>query len=461
MNQLHAPSVIERLPVDALVPYARNSRTHSPEQVAQVAASIREFGFTNPVLIDAEGGIIAGHGRVMAARSIGLEEVPCIRLSHLSEAQRRAYVIADNKLALNAGWDEDLLALELKELGEMDFDMRLTGFAGDEIDELLASAAAVKTGGTDPDAAPPPREDITATREGDVWIIGRHRLICGDCTKPETFSRLLGGKKVDICWTDPPYNVAYENDAGSIANDDMGDSEFLEFLRAVFVQIHATMKPGAAIYVAHADAGETGLSFRRAFIDAGFKLAACLIWRKDSLVMGRADYHWIHEPILYGWRLGAGHKWYGGRKQSSVNELGSAGSPFVKLPDGKWQITIGEESMIVAGDATVEYVEHSIIRELRPKRNDVHPTMKPVALIERQLRNNAKAGAIVLDAFGGSGSTLIAAERLGMNARLSELSPVYCDVIVRRWQEFTGGGGNAGRRRAHVRRDRGGARRVA
>lgn len=461
MNQLHAPSVIERLPVDTLVPYARNSRTHSPEQVAQVAASIREFGFTNPVLIDAEGGIIAGHGRVMAARSIGLEEVPCIRLSHLSEAQRRAYVIADNKLALNAGWDEDLLALELKELGEMDFDMRLTGFAGDEIDELLASAAAVKTGGTDPDAAPPPREDITATREGDVWVIGRHRLICGDCTKPETFARLLSGKKVDICWTDPPYNVAYENDAGSIANDDMGDAEFLGFLRAVFVQIHATMKPGAAIYVAHADAGETGLSFRRAFLDAGFKLAACLIWRKDSLVMGRADYHWIHEPILYGWRLGAGHKWYGGRKQSSVNELGSAGSPFVKLPDGKWQITIGEESMIVAGDATVEYVEHSIIRELRPKRNDVHPTMKPVALIERQLRNNAKAGAIVLDAFGGSGSTLIAAERLGMNARLSELSPVYCDVIVRRWQEFTGGGGNARRRRAHVRRDRGGARRVA
>lgn len=273
---------------------------------------------------------------------------------------------------------------------------------------------------------------------GDVWQLGRHRVLCGDCTAAGSMSALLKGEQVDVVWTDPPYNVAYSNAAGAIANDDLPDAEFLEFLRRTFAALHRVMRPGAAIYVAHADMGETGISFRRAFLDAGFKLAACLVWRKDSMVLGRSDYQWIHEPILYGWKLGAGHKWYGGRKQVSVSDLGTSGSPFVRREDGRWQITIGEETMIVAGDATVEYVEHSLIRELRPKRNDVHPTMKPVALIERQIRNNAKAGAIVLDAFGGSGSTLMACERVGMAARLSEISPQYSDVIVRRWQEYTG-----------------------
>jgi DNA modification methylase len=439
MNAPRLPSEIEHLPIEQLIPYARNSRTHSEQQVAQVAASIREFGFTNPVLIDAEGVIVAGHGRVMASRSLGLPVVPCIRLGHLTEAQRRAYVIADNKLAENAGWDETMLALELKELDEMDFALELTGFGGDEIDQLLASMSATKQGNTDPDAAPPvPAKADAVTRTGDVWQLGRHRVVCGDSTDPNNLARLLRGAKVDVCWTDPPYNVAYENAAGSIANDDMSDADFLEFLRRVFRAAFAVMKPGAAIYVAHADAGETGISFRRAFLDAGFKLAACLIWRKDALVLGRSDYQWIHEPILYGWRPGAAHKWFGGRAQTSVTDLGSSGSPFVRLPDGKWQVTIGEEVMVVAGDATVEYVEHSVLREAKPKRNDVHPTMKPVALIERQLRNNAKPGAVVLDLFGGSGSTLIAAEQLGMSAHLSELSPSYTDVIVRRWQEFTG-----------------------
>lgn len=438
MNAPVIPSAIEQLPVDELVPYARNSRTHSPDQVAQIAASIREFGFTNPVLVDEAGTIIAGHGRVMASRELGLSTVPCIRLSHLSPSQRRAYVIADNKLALNAGWDEAMLAAELQALQDDGFSVLLTGFGDDEIGQLLAQVPVADGGNAaDPDAVPVPSGGAVS-RVGDVWTLGRHRVMCGDCTKPGTLATLMRGEQAHAVWTDPPYNVAYSNAAGDIANDDLPDAQFLEFLRAVFKALHGAMRPGAAIYVAHADMGETGVSFRRAFLDAGFKLAACLVWRKDCMVLGRSDYQWIHEPILYGWKLGAGHKWYGGRKQVSVNDLGASGSPFLRREDGRWQITMGEETMIVAGDATVEFVEHSVIRELRPKRNDVHPTMKPVALIERQLRNNAKAGAIVLDAFGGSGSTLIACERLGMCARLTELSPIYCDVIVRRWQEYTG-----------------------
>jgi DNA modification methylase len=438
MTTLHLPDRIEHLALDALMPYARNSRTHSEQQVAQVAASMREFGFTNPVLIDDAGGIIAGHGRVMAARSLGLAQVPCIRLGHLTEAQRRAYVIADNKLAENAGWDNDMLALELRELGDMDFDMELTGFGNDEIAQLLAAATAMPTGGTDPDAVPPVQPK-PVTRAGDVWRLGRHRIVCGDSTLPDTYVRLLQGELVDAVWTDPPYNVAYETKAGKIANDNLGDSAFREFLMAAFKAIAGSMKPGAAIYVAHADT--EGTNFRSAFSAAGLKLSGVVIWRKDALVLGRSDYQWIHEPILYGWKPGAAHKWFGGRAQTTVTNIGSNESPFVRLPDGRWQITIGEEVMIVDGNATVDYVEHSVMRELRPKRNDVHPTMKPVALIARMLKNNAKAGAIVLDAFGGSGSTLMAAETLGMAARLVELSPVYADVIVRRWQEYTGGEG--------------------
>jgi DNA modification methylase len=435
MNALHLPDRIEHLAVDALVPYARNSRTHSDTQVAQVAASIQEFGFTNPVLIDDEGGIIAGHGRVMAAKRLGLAHVPCIRLSHLSEVQRRAYVIADNRLALSAGWDEDMLALELRELGELDFNLELTGFGDDEIAQLMAAATATPTGNSDPDAAPPPPVH-PVSRTGDVWQLGRHKVICGDSTAADNYARLLGAERVDIVWTDPPYNVAYETKAGKIANDNLGDAAFGEFLLAAFRPAVAVMKAGAAIYVAHADT--EGLNFRRAFTGAGLKLSGVVVWRKDALVLGRSDYQWIHEPILYGWKPGAAHRWFGGRAQTTVNDLGTSGSPFVRLPDGRWQITIGEEVLIVAGEATVDYVEHSVMRELRPKRNDVHPTMKPVALITRMLKNNAKPGALVLDPFGGSGSTLMAAETLGMAARLIELSPVYVDVIVRRWCEFTG-----------------------
>jgi DNA modification methylase len=432
------PAALERLPIESLLPYARNSRTHSDAQVAQLVASIREFGFTNPVLVQDDGTIVAGHGRVMAAKQLGLSDVPVIRLSHLSEAQARAYVIADNKLALNAGWDNDVLAAEVKALEALGFGHELMGFSDDEFGELFAdSSVQLPVGEGDPDSVPQTPLD-PVSRPGDVWVLGRHRLLCGDSTDSSAYAAVMQGGAADVVWTDPPYNVAYEGVAGAIKNDDMSDADFLVFLQRAFGSVASVMRKGASIYVAHADAGSIGIAFRSAFLGAGLKLAQCLIWRKDAMVLGRSDYQWIHEPILYGWKIGAGHKFYGGRKQVSVNDLGSTGSPFVRRSDGRWQITIGEETMIVEGEATVEYVEHSLLREARPKRNDVHPTMKPVALISRMLRNSAKPGATVLDPFGGSGSTLMAAEQLGMCARLIELDPKFVDVIAKRWAEFTG-----------------------
>lgn len=385
---------IESLALDALIPYARNSRTHSDAQVAQIAASIKEFGFTNPVLIDSDSGIIAGHGRVMAARKLGLGEVPCIRLGHLSEAQKRAYVIADNKLALNAGWDVEMLKVEFDALKEMDFDLALTGFDLSEIDEMLPQE--VEEGLTDPDEAPAVAEN-PVSKLGDVWVMGKHRLMCGDSTSIEALEQLCAGQLVDMWLTDPPYNVAYEGktkDALTIKNDAMEDSQFRQFLRDAYTAADAVMKPGAVFYIWHADS--EGYNFRGAAMDAGWKVRQCLIWRKSAMVMGRQDYHWKHEPCLYGWKDGAGHLWASDRKQTTILEFD------------------------------------------KPLRNGEHPTMKPVALFEYQMLNNTKGGDIVLDSFGGSGTTLIAAEKNGRHARLMELDPKYCDVIVKRWQAFTG-----------------------
>lgn len=437
---------IEDLPTAALVPYARNARTHSADQVAQIAASIREFGFTNPVLIDAQGGIVAGHGRVLAAQSLGVGSVPCLRVDWLTEAQKRAYILADNQLALQAGWDDELLAGELRQLQAEGFDLTLTGFAGDELAGRLFVQPETKT---DPDDAPPV-ETVVHSRSGDIWALDGHRVMCGDSTSAPDMAALVGANKGDVCWTDPPYNVAYGgkaemlNDYGGkghrntqrILNDDMSDADFKRFLLGFFAATASVMKAGAAIYVAHAETERA--NFTQAFLSSGFKLSGVIIWRKDCMVLGRSDYQWIHEPILYGWLRGGAHRFYGGRAQTTVNDLGSAGSPFVKRVDGRWQITIGEETLIVDGEARVEWVADSIMKEFKPRRNDSHPTMKPVALIERMLKNSAKPGAIVLDPFGGSGSTLMAAERLGMSARLMELSPNYVDVIVRRWQQYTG-----------------------
>jgi DNA modification methylase len=434
MAEVKLSDTVELVPLQHLVPYAKNSRTHSEQQVAQIAASMREYGFTNPVLIDRDGGIIAGHGRVMAAKSLALTEVPCIRLGHLSEAQRRAYVIADNKLALNAGWDEAVLRSELDALRQQNYDIDLLGFSDDELDAIFEPE--VQDAGPDPDAAPDLPDEATS-KLGDVWVLGPHRVTCGDSTSITVWDALMRGELADAVWTDPPYNVAYESKlAGKIKNDDMGDAEFLGLLRGAFTCLFSVMKPGAAMYVAHADT--EGLNFRRAFRESGFKLSGCLIWKKNALVLGRSDYQWIHEPILYGWKPGSKHRWFGGRKQVTVQDMGDS-SPFVKQDDGRWAIKVGDQTLIVSGDALVSGPEpSSVMNHDKPQRSGEHPTMKPVALIERMLRYSARSGDVVVDAFGGSGSTLMAAERLGMVARLVELDPKFVDVIVRRWQDYSG-----------------------
>ena len=381
-------------PVQDLIPYARNSRTHSDAQVAQIAASIREFGWTNPILLDGENGIIAGHGRLLAAQKLGETQVPTIELSHMSEAQKRAYVIADNRLALNAGWDNAMLAAEFDDLKDAGFDLELTGFTLDEIEALKPEE--VTEGLTDEDEAPPiPVEP--KTKPGDIYILGKHRLMCGDSTSIDHLERLCAGQLVDMWLTDPPYNVAYEGktkDALTIKNDSMCDDQFRQFLRDAYVAADTVMKPGAVFYIWHADS--EGYNFRGAAQDAGWKVRQCLIWKKSTMVMGRQDYHWKHEPCLYGWKEGAGHLWSADRKQTTILEFD------------------------------------------KPSRNGEHPTMKPVALFEYQMLNNTKGGDIILDSFGGSETTLISAEKNGRIARIMELDPKYCDVIVKRWEDFTG-----------------------
>ena len=388
-------SQVEKITIEKLIPYARNARTHDDAQVSQIAASIKEFGFNNPILIADDYSIIAGHGRLAAARKLGLAEVPVIRLSHLSDTQRKAYVLADNRLALNAGWDNDLLKLELEELKSVDVDLEMLGFSKDELDGLL-NALEPTEGLTDEDAVPePPPEPIT--KPGDIWILGKHRLMCGDSTSIEHLERLCNGRQVDMWLTDPPYNVAYEGktkDALTIKNDSMSDDTFRQFLRDAYTAADAVMKSGAVFYIWHADS--EGYNFRGAAQDAGWKVRQCLIWKKSTMVMGRQDYHWKHEPCLYGWKEGAGHLWAADRKQTTILEFD------------------------------------------KPSRNGEHLTMKPVALFEYQMLNNTKGGDIVLDSFGGSGTTLVAAQKNGRVAYLMELDPKYCDVIVKRWEEFTG-----------------------
>lgn len=385
---------IVQKPVDKLIPYINNSRTHSDEQVAQIAASIKEFGWTNPILVDGENGIIAGHGRLMAARKLGYTEVPTIELKDLTETQRKAYIIADNRLALNAGWDNEMLTIELNDLLADGFALEMLGFDPKELDALLEPE--VLEGLTDEDAVPDV-PDEPKTKLGDIYQLGNHRLMCGDSTSIDSVTKLTSGGGVDMLLTDPPYNVAYEGSTKeklTIKNDNMANDQFCQFLRDAFVTADLVMKAGAVFYIWHADS--EGLNFRGACVDAGWTVRQCLIWKKSSLVMGRQDYHWKHEPCLYGWKDGAGHLWAADRKQTTILEFD------------------------------------------KPSRNGEHPTMKPVALFEYQMLNNTKCGDIVLDLFGGSGTTLLAAEKHGRHARLMELDPKYCDVIVKRWEDFTG-----------------------
>lgn len=426
-------------PVESLAPYARNARTHPEWQIAQIAASIAEFGFCNPILVGGDGVIIAGHGRLMAAQQLGLEHVPVIELGHLTESQRRALVIADNRIAENAGWDEELLRSELAALQAEGFDLDVVGFSEAELDELLAGAdldGALPASLGDPDHVPEkPAEPVT--REGDVWVLGKHRVICGDSTSREVLEALCGSDLVHACWTDPPYNVDYEGSAGKIANDNMSATDFRRFLVGAFAAAFAVMRKGAAIYVAHADLNGTSGTFIAALKDARFHIQNCLIWVKPSLVLGRCDYQSRHEPILYGWKPGASHRWFGGRAQTTVSE--AAGEPVRVMPDGTVQVDVGDQTIVIKGeDLSLEVADGSVIRIDKPARNAEHPTMKPVALIERQLENSTRPGDLVLDPFGGSGSTLIACHAMRRYARLVELDPKFCDVIVRRWQEFTG-----------------------
>mgnify|MGYP000979015258 CR=1 FL=1 len=386
-------------PVEELIPFARNARTHSDEQVAQIAASIAEFGWTNPILAGADGIVIAGHARLLAARKLRMTEVPVIVLDHLTETQRRALVLADNRLALNAGWDEEMLRVELEALQEDGFDLDIVGFSDDELADLLADPETEPAAGlTDEDAVPEVPE-AAITVPGDVWILGEHRLLCGDATQMADIEKVVDGGLVDMVWTDPPYGVNYgssmkdtlRNKHRKIANDNLGE-RFGPFLHDACINMLAVTK--GAIYICMSSSELHTL--HQAFTEAGGHWSTFIIWAKNTFTMGRADYQRQYEPMLYGWKEGTDHYWCGARDQGDVW--------FVK----------------------------------KPVRNDLHPTCKPVELIERALHNSSKTRDTVLDLFGGSGSTLVACERTGRQARLIELEPTYCDVIVRRWQEHTG-----------------------
>ena len=392
------PRKIELWPVERLIPYARNARTHSDDQVAQIAASIMQFGFTNPILVDSADGIVAGHGRLLAARQLGLQQVPVIVLGHLSEIERRAYVLADNKIALNAGWNDEMLRLELEQLKDADFDLDLVGFSEEEFEALLVVTEPAVEGKTDEDAVPEVQVEVV-TQPGDVWIMGDHRLLCGDSTQIDAVEKVLAGGLADMTFTDPPFNVNYgatmkdklRGKKRTILNDNLGEA-FGGFLRDACANILTVTK--GAIYICMSSSELHTLY--RAFTESGGHWSTFVIWAKNTFTMGRADYQRQYEPMLYGWREGSDHYWCGARDQGDVW--------FVK----------------------------------KPVVNDLHPTMKPVELVERAIRNSSKSRDTVLDPFGGSGTTLIACEKSGRQARLIELDPKYCDVIVRRWQEFTG-----------------------
>jgi DNA modification methylase len=389
---------IERVNVSALTAFSGNPRTHSDTQLDQIAASIREFGWTNPILVDAKGTIIAGHGRLAAATRLGLDQVPVIRLGHLSDAQRKALVIADNQLALNAGWDEVALSNLVRELDSEKFELDLLGFDSADLDRYLA--------GLDGDAAAeeeteiPELPVIPTTRPGDLWILGEHRLLCGDATVVTDVERLMDGQLADMAALDPPYNVDYANASKNkslakdrrILNDALGDG-FYQFLYDTCVNLLLVTKGACYVCMSSSELH----TLQKAFTDAGGKWSTFIIWAKNTFTLGRADYQRQYEPILYGWKQGTDHFWCGARDQGDV-----------------WLVD-------------------------KPRVNDLHPTMKPVELIERAIRNSSKNRDIVLDLFGGSGTTLIAAERTGRSARLMELDPKYTDVIVERWQNLTGG----------------------
>ena len=378
---------LQLVPIEKLVPYANNARTHSPEQIKKLRSSLREFGFINPVIIDRDYGVIAGHGRILAAQEEGLEKVPCVFADHLTEAQKKAYIIADNRMAMDAGWDEEMLRVEIEALQAADFDPLLTGFDEKELADLFDSEEdKVKDDDFDLSAA---LEKAAFVERGDVWNVGRHRLMCGDATSAEDVARMMDGKKANLIVTDPPYGVSFKSSSGlTIQNDSIKNEEFYSFLLSAFKNMADNLEKGGAAYVFHADT--EGLNFRRAFIDAGFHLSGCCIWVKDSLVLGRSDYQWQHEPILYGFLQNGKHPWYSDRKQTTI-----------------WNFA-------------------------KPKRNANHPTSKPLDLLSYPIGNSSQPNAIVVDTFGGSGSTMMACEQANRICFMMELDEKYASVILRR-----------------------------
>lgn len=422
---------IHHLPLDQIQEYGHNAKAHPAGQVKKVAASIAEFRWDQPIVVDRDMVIIKGHGRYLAAKELGIEVVPVVIADYLTPAQVHAARLADNRSA-ESEWLPELLGLELKLLADLDFDLGLTGFDQKEIELFLPKV--VIPGLVDPDKAPPvPVNPIS--KAGDIWICGEHRVICGDSTRPQVLENLMAGELADVCWVDPPYNVNVNGSAGKIINDNLKDKEFLSFLTKLFAATLGAMKPGASIYVAHADT--EGTNFRNAFNNVGFKLSGVIIWRKNHFSLGRSDYQWMHEPILYGWRQGAAHRWYGGRNKVTV-DMAEGSSHIQKRPDGSWVIEVGDSILVVSGDAHLEEYASSITYHEKPQRSPEHPTMKPVGLIEKQLWNSARGGDLILDTCGGAGSTLIAAHRLGMKARIGELDGKFVDVIVERYQEYSG-----------------------
>ena len=380
--------------INKLIPYVNNARTHSPEQITKLRSSLREFGFINPVLIDREFNVLAGHGRIAAAKEEGINEVPCVFVEHLSEAQKKAYILADNRMSLDAGWDDELLKVEMASLQEMGFDVGMTGFDESELADLFAddNNTSAKDDDFDLTAA---LEKAAFVQRGDIWTVGRHRLMCGDATSAEDVAALMSGTKANLILTDPPYGVSFRSSSGlTIQNDSMKNEEFYNFLLSAFQCMVEYLESGGAAYVFHADT--EGLNFRRAFVDAGLHLAGCCIWVKDSLVLGRSDYQWQHEPVLYGFLQNGKHKWYSDRKQTTI-----------------WNFA-------------------------KPKRNADHPTSKPLDLLSYPIGNSTQENAVVIDTFGGSGSTLMACEKMNRICCTMELDEKYASVILRRYVEDTG-----------------------
>lgn len=385
---------MQLVPLEKLVPYINNARTHSPEQIKKLRSSLREFGFINPVIIDRDYGVIAGHGRILAAKEENMKDVPCVFADHLNEAQKKAYIIADNRMAMDAGWDEELLRIEIESLQAESFDIGLTGFDEKEIADLFSDCKEAEIEEDDFDLTKA-LEKAAFVERGDIWKVGRHTLMCGDATSKEDVDLLMGEKKANLILTDPPYGVSFKSSNGlTIQNDSIKDEEFYTFLLQAFSCMASHLEQGGSGYIFHADT--EGLHFRKAFIDAGFHLAGVCIWVKNALVLGRSDYQWQHEPVLYGFLKNGKHSWYSDRKQTTV-----------------WNFD-------------------------KPKRNENHPTSKPLDLLSYPIRNSSQENAIVLDTFGGSGSTLMACEKTNRICYTMELDEKYASVILRRYVEDTG-----------------------